>query len=861
MADRNGSRKHRWSSPPEMSPSKYLRGLDSKLPRGAHRSREGDPDSPSPPRERQVRVYPYESTPKRTLDHRLGSNSTERAPSRGHQRTVSLDFHRSDRAEPSTPTPRASVSLTEGDRQIEMGEDTKTKSEDLQRSRARRPNAPSLLFKRAFSDIGVSARGRRSLDSQLTSQPEAERMGRFQQRESEDLDLSYRSNTPEREIEEEKLAWRSESTGQPSWLGRTITRTFPNEELEVRKGKSRHSEPLPRTETPKKEIVVEEKSTWRSERTDHPIRIRRTIPRVIPKEEPEAHKEKPKVRKERMEVYEAKPKVCKDRMEVHEEKPKVRKDRMEVHEEKPKVRKDRMEVHEEKPKVRKDRMEVHEEKQKVRKDRMEVHEEKPKVRKERMEVDEEKAKVRKEGTKVHEDKPTDLEERTEDLKKKPNTSVGTPRLVFLYESDKESDTGDREKDPSIGSDFSDVEDMGTLAKFSQEDEPLPGPPMEGTPAETSTPSYVLYPRHLYNNSWSSYKDIWPTSPLYKPSAEQNKWRQDVLNKSCVSEVSVNYDPSSDSEGEVEPMRDRSQSFDTSWTSDDKTKATRRMLEISPTTDSNTPRFLRDGFVDTHCHLDMLFSRLRHKRSFADLREQYSSTFPSEFQGCITDYCDPRTLKRLPWRHVLNENLVWGAFGCHPHFAQYYTDELQEEMMQAMRHPKAIAYGEMGLDYSHKCSTTMADQHAVFEKQLKLAVPLGKPLVIHCRDADEDLFRIMKKWVPHDYKIHRHCFTGNYKDIEPFLNEFPNMSVGFTAVLTYPSAGIAREAVSRIPLDKLIIETDAPFFVPRQVPKSLCKFSHPGLALHTVEEVARLKNLPLKSVMAKLRENTHRLYNI
>ncbi|PIO12360.1 hypothetical protein AB205_0065860 [Aquarana catesbeiana] len=150
---------------------------------------------------------------------------------------------------------------------------------------------------------------------------------------------------------------------------------------------------------------------------------------------------------------------------------------------------------------------------------------------------------------------------------------------------------------------------------------------------------------------------------------------------------------------------------------------------------------------------------------------------------------------------------------------------------------------------------------VFEKQLKLAVPLGKPLVIHCRDADEDLFKIMKKWVPHDYKIHRHCFTGNYKVIEPFLNEFPNMSVGFTAVLTYPSAGSAREAVSRIPLDKLIIETDAPFFVPRQVPKSQCKFSHPGLALHTVEEVARLKNLPLKSVMAKLRENTHRLYNI
>ncbi|XP_018410720.1 PREDICTED: putative deoxyribonuclease TATDN2, partial [Nanorana parkeri] len=457
-------------------------------------------------------------------------------------------------------------------------------------------------------------------------------------------------------------------------------------------------------------------------------------------------------------------------------------------------------------------------------------------------------------------------EEPEVRKEKPEAPANIPGLVFLYESDKESDIGDRlEKDPSIGSDFSDIEDMGTMARFSQEDAPPPDHLVAATTAGTSTPSYLRNPHQLYNRSFNSFKDPWPTSPLYKPSAEENKWRQDMLNKSCVSDVSLNAEishvASSDSEDEGEKRRGRSGAFNTPRAFDDNTKTTRRSLDIIPPADYNTPRFLREGFIDTHCHLDMLFSRLQHKRSFADLRQQCAATFPSEFQGCITDYCDPRTLERLPWRHVLNENLVWGAFGCHPHFAQYYNNELQEEVMQAMRHPKAIAYGEMGLDYSHKCSTTMTEQHEVFEKQLKLAVPLGKPLVIHCRDADEDLFRIMRKWVPWDYKIHRHCFTGSYKDIEPFLSEFPNMSVGFTAVLTYSSATSARDAVTRIPLDRLIIETDAPFFVPRQVPKSLCKFSHPGLALHTVQEVARLKNLPVKSVMAKVRENTHRLYNI
>jgi len=150
---------------------------------------------------------------------------------------------------------------------------------------------------------------------------------------------------------------------------------------------------------------------------------------------------------------------------------------------------------------------------------------------------------------------------------------------------------------------------------------------------------------------------------------------------------------------------------------------------------------------------------------------------------------------------------------------------------------------------------------VFERQLQLAVSLKKPLVIHCREADEDLLNIMKKFVPSDYKIHRHCFTGSYPVIEPLLKHFPNMSVGFTAVLTYSSAWEARDALKQIPLERIIVETDAPYFLPRQVPKSLCQYAHPGLALHTVREIARVKDQPLAHTLATLRENTSRLYNL
>uniref|UniRef100_A0A8C2MFF7 Uncharacterized protein n=1 Tax=Cricetulus griseus TaxID=10029 RepID=A0A8C2MFF7_CRIGR len=432
--------------------------------------------------------------------------------------------------------------------------------------------------------------------------------------------------------------------------------------------------------------------------------------------------------------------------------------------------------------------------------------------------------------------------------------------------------------PSSGSDWSDVDELATV-RFSQEEPVLLK--HSAVPESSSFPTdYVMYPPHLYSSPWCDYASYWTSShktPGYPlvgssshDSAQTGKSSQDLLSVHSSKSTSISKDL--DIAQESRSQNSHSLQFSRSTEEKEEVKGKRTFREETPPrytrehTCSSLPRShremnLEEGFIDTHCHLDMLYSKLSFKGTFTKFRKIYSTSFPKEFQGCISDFCDPRTLTDGLWEELLKEDLVWGAFGCHPHFARYYNENQERKLLHALRHPKAVAFGEMGLDYSHKCTTPVPEQHQVFERQLKLAVSLKKPLVIHCREADEDLLDIMKKFVPSDYKIHRHCFTGSYSVIEPLLKYFPNMSVGFTAVLTYSSAWEARDALRQIPLERIIVETDAPYFLPRQVPRSLCQYAHPGLALHTVREIARVKEESLSHTLAVLRENTSRLYSL
>lgn len=279
---------------------------------------------------------------------------------------------------------------------------------------------------------------------------------------------------------------------------------------------------------------------------------------------------------------------------------------------------------------------------------------------------------------------------------------------------------------SSGSDWSDVDEIST-ARFSQE-EPVSLKPSTVPEASAFPTDYVMYPAHLYSSPWCDYASYWASGPKTPGYPSVGSGGSDTMQAgrsgrgaspaSTVSPPLTSREPEAAKEGRS--RKSRSSRF--SRSSEGHVKEKRTFQEdVLPRpgeepASSSLPRSRREprleGFIDTHCHLDMLYSKLSFKGTFSKFRKIYSSSFPKEFQGCISDFCDPRTLTDGLWEDLLQEDLVWGAFGCHPHFARYYSESQERNLLQALRHPKAVAFGEMGLDYSHKCTTPVPEQHKV-----------------------------------------------------------------------------------------------------------------------------------------------------
>ncbi|HSE39968.1 MAG TPA: TatD family hydrolase [Acidobacteriota bacterium] len=195
---------------------------------------------------------------------------------------------------------------------------------------------------------------------------------------------------------------------------------------------------------------------------------------------------------------------------------------------------------------------------------------------------------------------------------------------------------------------------------------------------------------------------------------------------------------------------------------------------------------------------------------------------------------------------------WGAFGIHPHQASLYNPTLENQLIEFLRKPEVISLGEIGLDFFYNYSPPQV-QEEVLRKQLQLSLRLNLPVVIHCRDAYPRLAQILKE-EQSNWKGMIHCFTGVKKEVEPLLDL--GFHISFSGIVTFRKAETLQSAAMSIPLNRILVETDAPYLAP--VPKR-GKTNEPAFVVHIGEFLAKLRGISNEDLAARITNNFNELF--
>ena len=282
--------------------------------------------------------------------------------------------------------------------------------------------------------------------------------------------------------------------------------------------------------------------------------------------------------------------------------------------------------------------------------------------------------------------------------------------------------------------------------------------------------------------------------------------------------------------------------------------------------------------DSHCHLDFTYKRQKKVADYSIemFLDMALVNTDSSFCGCVANFCNPTDwskglsgmLKTLMFNVSGKYQRVFLTIGCHPHYANHFLgnsmDSLSEFFSDKYLHSNVVALGECGLDYSKKNTVDHALQKQVFHCQLKIALQFKLPLVLHIRDAEADGYKVLEAaGVPHDWPIHRHCFTGDWATAATWLNLYTGSKIGVTGIVTNQKADNVQEMVKHIPLDRLLLETDSPYFLPSGIDRTEYPwdFTLPGHVLHVAARVAFIKDIPLSDVLKQNLKNVQNIYKI
>lgn len=248
-------------------------------------------------------------------------------------------------------------------------------------------------------------------------------------------------------------------------------------------------------------------------------------------------------------------------------------------------------------------------------------------------------------------------------------------------------------------------------------------------------------------------------------------------------------------------------------------------------------------IDSHAHMDSnqfdsdraeVFQRIKDKMDFI---VNIGYDIESSKQGV---------------KYTKEYDFIYAAVGIHPDDIEGYDDKLEQELEELAKNEKVLAIGEIGLDY-HWMTHPKEKQQQIFRRQMKVAERVGKPVVIHSRDAIEDTVRILKEFPL--VKGIFHCYPGS---VETAFQVMDNYYFGIGGVLTFKNAKKLIEVVKNIPLEKLILETDCPYMAPDPFRG---KRNEPIYVEYVAKKIAELKGLSYEEVAEATNLNTRKAYNM
>jgi TatD DNase family protein len=250
-------------------------------------------------------------------------------------------------------------------------------------------------------------------------------------------------------------------------------------------------------------------------------------------------------------------------------------------------------------------------------------------------------------------------------------------------------------------------------------------------------------------------------------------------------------------------------------------------------------------IDSHCHVDP-----RHFHEGAD--EILDRARGAGVDGFIVVGVDADlSAARFAVELAARRPDVHAAVGVHPHDASSLDDAMLAELEALARHPEVAAVGEIGLDY-HYMHSPKDTQQRVFSELVALARRVGKPIVIHTREAPEDTLAILEREGAREVGGIIHCFSEDRPFAERALAL--DFDLSFSGIVTFKTARAIQEVAAWVPGERILVETDSPYLAPVPFRGKRCEPAH---VLHTARFVAGLRGEPFEVLAARTAENTRR----